>query len=231
MADTAQENRSVRELRVVRMVLGMVQTNCYALYREPADGEKAPAIVIDPPDNGEKIYETLTERGLVIEKIVLTHAHFDHIGGIPGLEESAEKAGEGHIPVLCPADEEPLCRDPELNCSLGMGGHSQVIAPDVWLRECDRIEAGDFFCTVIASPGHTAGGCCYYVEEAGILFSGDTLFEGSVGRTDLPTGSMSVLLRSIREKLFVLPDDTAVLPGHGDSTTIGQEKKYNPFTG
>lgn len=86
-------------------------------------------------------------------------------------------------------------------------------------------------CKVIATPGHTAGGCCYYFEEAGILVSGDTLFAESVGRTDFPTGSMSTLVRSIREKLFVLPDDTRVFPGHGERTTIGHEKEYNPFLG
>ena len=86
-------------------------------------------------------------------------------------------------------------------------------------------------CKVIATPGHTAGGCCYYFEEAGFLLSGDTLFAESVGRTDFPTGSMSTLVRSVRERLFVLPDDTKVYPGHGESTTIGHEKEYNPFLG
>ena len=226
-----KERSRSREIRVAGMVLGAVATNCYALYREPDEGVNAPAILIDPPDSGEMIFDRLADRGLLIEKIVLTHAHFDHIGGIAGLQKSAEKAGQGHIPVLCPKDEEPLCRDPELNCSDGMGSFSLTIAPDVWLSDGDTIVVGGLSLKVIGTPGHTAGGCCYYNEEAGILFSGDTLFEGSVGRTDLPTGSMSQLIRSIREKLFVLPEDTMVLPGHGGQTTIGQEKKYNPFVG
>ena len=99
----------------------------------------------------------------------------------------------------------------------------------MFVQDGDIIEAAGMCCKVIATPGHTAGGCCYYFEEADLLVCGDTLFQESVGRTDLPTGSMGTLVRSIREKLLVLPENTQVYPGHGDSTTIEHEKKYNPF--
>ena len=101
--------------------------------------------------------------------------------------------------------------------------------PDRYLKENEEITIADMTCRLIATPGHTVGSCCYYFEEAGILVAGDTLFQESVGRTDLATGSMSALTRSVKEKLFLLPDETKVYPGHGESTTIGHEKEYNPF--
>lgn len=101
--------------------------------------------------------------------------------------------------------------------------------PDRYLKADEEITIANMTCKLIATPGHTVGSCCYYFEEAGILLAGDTLFQESVGRTDLATGSMSVLTRSVKDKLYVLPDDTRVYPGHGESTTIGHEKEYNPF--
>ena len=105
------------------------------------------------------------------------------------------------------------------------------VSADVYVKDGDEITIAGMDFRVIATPGHTAGGCCYYFKEVGFLLSGDTLFAESVGRTDFPTGSMSELVRSIKEKLFLLPDDTKVYPGHGESTTIGHEKEYNPFCG
>ena len=104
-----------------------------------------------------------------------------------------------------------------------------TIEADEWLTDGQTVETAGISFQVLATPGHTAGGCCYYCKEGGFLFSGDTLFEESVGRTDFPTGSMSSLVRSVKEKLFVLPEDTEVYPGHGDITTIGREKQYNPY--
>jgi glyoxylase-like metal-dependent hydrolase (beta-lactamase superfamily II) len=110
-----------------------------------------------------------------------------------------------------------------------MVGRAYTVVPDEYVREGQVLTFDNMDFKVIATPGHTIGSCCYYVEKAGILISGDTLFQESTGRTDFPTGSMSSIVRSIREKLFILPDETKVYPGHGDSTTITYEKKYNPF--
>lgn len=218
------------EIKVGRMVLGVCQTNCYFLYR---DGEKD-VIVADPADKGKNIYNALEKNGFRVAGILLTHGHFDHIWGLEELKEAANAAAEAEKrePVKVYADEaeKPLLKDAELNLSAGAGRPCTVSA-DVYVRDGQEITIAGMTCRVISTPGHTAGGCCYYFEEAGFLLAGDTLFQESVGRTDFPTGSMGTLVRSVKEKLLVLPEDTKVYPGHGDSTTIGHEKKYNAFLG
>lgn len=216
------------DIRIGRMVLGVCQTNCYFVYRE---GEKD-AIVIDPPDQGEKIYAALKRNGFTVKAVFLTHGHFDHIWGCEGLLAAAKEDGpeaEALKVYACEAEKE-LLTDAHKNVSAGMH-RPYTMEADVYVKDGEEITVAGMTCKLIATPGHTAGGCCYYFEEAGVLVSGDTLFQESVGRTDFPTGSMSTLVRSIKEKLFVLPDDTLVYPGHGDSTTIGYEKQYNPFLG
>ena len=121
-----------------------------------------------------------------------------------------------------------MCTDAYLNLSNDYGMHLKV-TPDGYYKDGEIIKAAGMSCKLIATPGHTSGSCCYYFEEGDILISGDTLFEESVGRTDFPTSSTSELIRSINEKLFELPDDTIVYPGHGEVSTIGHEKMYNPF--
>ncbi len=230
------------KIKIGRMVLGVCQTNCYFVYRE---GEGR-AIVIDPADHGEKIYAAMTQNGFKVEGILLTHGHFDHIWGCEelrraanektadrkeGTDSSLSEASDGRkVKVYACADEKELLSDARKNVS-GQAGRACTLQADVYVKDGERITLADMSCKVIATPGHTAGGCCYYFEEAGILVSGDTLFLESVGRTDFPTGSMGTLVRSIKEKLFVLPDETLVYPGHGDSTTIGHEKQYNAFLG
>lgn len=217
-------------LKIGRMVLGVCQTNCYFIYRE---GEHE-AIVADPADKGANIYNALSKNGFRVAGILLTHGHFDHIWGLDGLRDAVNAAAEadGLEPVKAYAceSERELLKDAHMNVSRQAGRACATYA-DVYVKDGQEITLAGMTCKVIATPGHTAGGCCYYFEEAGILVAGDTLFAESVGRTDFPTGSMSVLVRSIKEKLFVLPDDTRVYPGHGDSTTIGHEKAYNPFCG
>lgn len=216
------------EIKIGRMVIGVCQTNCYFLYRTGAPE----AIVVDPGDHGDKIASALERNGFQVAGILITHGHFDHIWGCKELQEAAnaaaEKSGAQLVKVYALAEERELMLDDHMNVSRQMGRPCTCEA-DVYVKDGEEISIAGMTCKVIATPGHTAGGCCYYFEEAGILLSGDTLFQESVGRTDFPTGSMGTLIRSIKDKLFLLPDETLVYPGHGDSTTIGNEKKYNPF--
>ncbi len=216
------------EIKIGRMVLGVCQTNCYFLYRDGAQE----AIVVDPADKGANIYAALQKNGFRIVGILLTHGHFDHIWGLDALRDAANAASEaeGQDPVkvyACEAERD-LLKSARMNVSEQAGRACSAYA-DVYLKDGEELDLAGMHFKMIATPGHTAGGACYYFEEAGILVSGDTLFLESVGRTDFPTGSMGTLVRSIKEKLFVLPDDTRVYPGHGDSTTIGYEKENNSF--
>lgn len=216
------------EIKIGRMALGAARTNCYFLYRE-GRGE---AVVIDPADKGAELYSALQKNQLETAAILLTHGHFDHIWGLDALREAAGAAARagGREPVQAYAleAERELLKNPGMNVSAEAGRPCSTYA-DVYVKDGDIIRAAGMDIRVVATPGHTAGSCCYYVEEAGILAAGDTLFYESVGRTDFPTGSMGALVRSIEEKLFVLPEETRVYPGHGESTSIGHEKRYNPF--
>lgn len=218
------------EIKIGRMVLSMCQTNCYFLYR---DGEKD-AIVVDPADQGVSIYSALQRNGFRVAGILLTHGHFDHIWGLDALRDATNAAAESDgleaVKAYASEDEREVLKSPHLNVSDQVGRPCSTYA-DVYVKDGQEITIAGITCKAIATPGHTAGGCCYYFEEAGFLVSGDTLFAESVGRTDFPTGSMGTLVRSIKDKLFVLPEETKVYPGHGDATTIGHEKKYNPFCG
>lgn len=206
------------EIKIGRMTIGSYQTNCYFVYSE----ESKRAVVIDPADNGAQIYNALERNGFSVEAILLTHGHFDHIWGSKELREVSGAK------IYALDEEKVLCEDVKNNLS-AMVGRAYTVVPDEYVRDGDVLTFDNMNFKVIATPGHTIGSCCYYVEKAGILISGDTLFQESTGRTDFPTGSMSSIVRSIREKLFILPDETKVYPGHGDSTTIAYEKKYNPF--
>ena len=212
------------DTKVEMFTMGMVATNCYFVFKEDetdADGNRH-CIFFDPADKGRRIYEALLEKKVVVDIILLTHGHFDHISGAKELVAcTGAKLG-------CLSEEQAICKDPFLNLGNNYGMDVSV-TPDMLFKDGDEIVAAGLTCRVIKTPGHTSGGCCYYFEEDGILISGDTLFEESIGRTDFPTGSTSELIRSVKEKLFCLPGDTCVYPGHGEVTTIGHEKMYNPF--
>lgn len=206
------------DIKIGRMTLGVCATNCYFLYRE---GEKE-VVFFDPADRGADIYEALKKKGLSVAAILLTHAHFDHIWGAEKLRQLSGAS------IYALDAEKVLCEDAFVNVS-SQAGRACTINPDEWLADGQKISLAGITLQVIATPGHTIGSCCYYVQEVGYLIAGDTLFSGSVGRTDFPTGSMSKLVRSVKEKLFELPDETKVYPGHGEYTTIGEEKRNNPY--
>lgn len=213
----------MNKLIVGCIVLGRLETNCYFLHRE---GEYD-AIVVDPAQNGDKVFLKLREKGLSVKAVLLTHGHFDHLLGVNEMKELSTVEFDG-LTVYAGAAEAELLADPELNHSARIG-KSYTVKPDVLVKDGDIIEVGSMKCKVIATPGHSIGSTCYYFEEDDVLISGDTLFFESVGRTDFPTGDAGALRMSVEEKLFALKDEVKVYPGHGDFTTIGHEKQYNPY--
>jgi glyoxylase-like metal-dependent hydrolase (beta-lactamase superfamily II) len=165
----------------------------------------------------------LTDDGLSLDGVLLTHGHFDHYEGVPGL--TAKMGGKVYI-----LDEEmDLIKDPAKNGSLGLMGHGTAIEPEFTCHDGDVLELAGMEFKVIHTPGHTKGGCCYYLEDEGVLFAGDTIFMESIGRTDLPTGNMKEILSSVREKILSLPGDTKILPGHGPATDVAYEAANNPY--
>jgi len=208
----------MEELKVGSMVLGSVQTNCFYIYRE---GHKE-VICVDPADKGNKIFELLQKKELEVAGIIFTHGHFDHILGAKELKRLSGAK------LYAYKEEKCVLEDATINYSAQMG-RSYEAEVDEYLEDGATVTFGEMSFTIIATPGHTVGSCCLYFEKDKVLMSGDTLFLESVGRTDLITGSGATLERSIKNKLMILPDDIKVYPGHGDSTTIGHERAYNPY--
>lgn len=206
-------------IKIETVQLGMVRTNCYLVY----DDTTKEAIIIDPADNASLITHMLKEKELVLQAILLTHGHFDHILAVNELKSLYD------VPVMAHEEEKQLLADPSLNLSIGMGGNRCIVVPDRFLKDGEILDLLHTKVKVLHTPGHTSGGVCYLFEQEAFLLSGDTLFEGSVGRTDFPTGSMSVLVRSINEKLMGLDDQVVVYPGHEGQTSIGRERKFNPY--
>lgn len=200
------------------MVVGPVQTNCFFLYRE--DDKRC--IIIDPGEEAERIFQFIEKKGLKPQAILLTHGHFDHIMAAEAVKKKYE------ILIYAAEAEKRTLADPAVNLSVQMRKPVSMEA-DVWLKDGEELELLEQVVRCLMTPGHTEGGMCYYFPSAGLVFSGDTLFQESVGRTDFPTGSMSALIRSIREKLFVLPEAVQVYSGHGPKTSIQNEKMFNPF--
>ncbi|MCQ2520106.1 MAG: MBL fold metallo-hydrolase [Lachnospiraceae bacterium] len=206
------------DIKIGRIPLGMYQTNCYFVYRE----DLREAVIFDPADSGDYIYKALTDKGFSIKAIALTHGHFDHIFGVKKLKAAAE------CKVYALDKEEKLLGDMNLNVSVSVG-RPVVVEPDILLRDNEEFSVAGITFKTLSTPGHTAGSACYYIEEAGYLIAGDTLFSGSIGRSDLPTGNGPELIESIENRIFTLPGETKVYPGHGDTTTVEFEKENNPF--
>jgi hydroxyacylglutathione hydrolase len=205
-------------LQVIQLPLGPVQTNCFIA----ADDETTDAIVIDPGWDARHILSVLNERRWQVRYVLLTHAHFDHIGAVAEIVEATQ------APLAIHSLELPLLRHGGGASLFGLPIRPSP-APDVLLQPGQIIEVGNLRFEVLFVPGHTPGHVAFYEAQSQALFSGDVLFKASIGRTDLPGGDYPTLMLSIREVLLALPDETAVYPGHGPVTTIGAEKRSNPF--
>ncbi len=208
--------------------VGFLQCNCSVV----GDPETHEAIVIDPGDEVERILEIIARHNLKVRLILNTHAHIDHVGGLQKMQQATG------APVLMHSEDLELYRRLPMQATwLGMPAPA-MIEVDGLVREGDAVRWGRYEARILHTPGHTRGSVCLYLpadalpekrEEAGKLFAGDTLFAGSIGRTDLWGGSFDEIMRSIHSKLLALPDETLVYPGHGPATTIGEERELNPF--
>jgi hydroxyacylglutathione hydrolase len=206
------------ELYLLQLPLGPLQTNCY-LVADPATRD---AVVVDPGWDAPAVLDALAQRQWQARAVLLTHAHFDHLGAVAGVV-AATRAPFAIHPL-----ELPLMRQRGGAASFGLDVPA-CPEPDQLLEPGQPFEAGSLRFDVLFVPGHTLGHVALYHAGAGLLLSGDVLFQQGIGRTDLPGGNYQVLMRSIREVLLALPDETTVCPGHGALTTIGEEKRDNPF--
>jgi len=199
--------------------VGPLQCNCSII----GDEQTREAMVIDPGDQIEDILKILKSENLTLKQIVVTHAHIDHVGGAMKL-----KAATG-APILMNQKDEVLLKMLDVQASwIGMKPPGAVRVDEA-VGEGRILQVGSLSSTVIHTPGHTEGSICLYFPEQKTLIAGDTLFAGSIGRTDLPGGSFEKIIRSLHNQLLQLPDETQVVPGHGPMTTIGQERESNPF--
>lgn len=207
------------QMQVEHLTVGPVQTNCYLAINK----ETKEAIIIDPGDDADRISMRLMQLEAKPVAILLTHGHFDHAGAAKAL------AAQYDILVYAHEKEAETLEDSRMNLSGPLAGGATTYHADVFLKDEQELTLAGLHMRVLFTPGHTPGGCCYYFPREDVLFSGDSLFCGSVGRTDFPGGSMRTLVDSVRNKLMSLPENTIVYPGHDIETTIEQERMYNPF--
>jgi glyoxylase-like metal-dependent hydrolase (beta-lactamase superfamily II) len=206
------------DFRIKTYPVGQIGTNCYIIYREAYKK----AVIVDPGAQGTYILARCKELGVIPEAIFLTHGHFDHILAVEDIKREFPE-----IHIYAGEHEKNTLQNPSINLSSGVGESCSLMA-DVYVKDGEMLTVAGISFQVINTPGHTSGSICFLITGEEVLISGDTLFLESLGRTDLPTGDQSQIINSIREKLFTLPGDTLVYPGHGDMTTIGHEKAYNP---
>ncbi len=205
-------------MKIERFVLGSLGTNCFLIINE----DTKELIIVDPAICPDYLLRHVESNGYQPKAILLTHGHFDHVMGIEGWVNKYQ------IPVYLHEEEKEILADPRLNLSY-MFGRKYSYEHVECLRDGQKLETAGFHFQVIHTPGHTKGSCCYFEAAEEVLISGDTLFAKSVGRSDFPTGDGHALVRSIKERLFCLPDTVRVYPGHNELTNIGDEKMYNPF--
>lgn len=206
-------------MKIETLVVGPVETNCY-IVSDPVSRE---AVVIDAGDDVDEILHYIKQEQLQVKYVLNTHGHFDHT---QANDELRQKTG---APLAIHADDVELLLVPEkVSGDLYMPAHG-CKAPELILHNGDTIAFGSYNLRVIYTPGHSRGGCCFYEVDEKVCFTGDTLFKGSIGRTDLYGGNYSVLLKSVRDRLQVLADDTTIYPGHGPESNMAFERKTNPY--
>lgn len=210
-------------LQLYSACLGELETNCY-IIANPVTKE---SVVVDPGGDVEVIRDIITEKGLTLEAVMLTHGHVDHMGA---LEDLREIYGED-LKVLAAAIEQEVLMVADYNLTGWTGKKYTTHANVMFKGKKQEFEILGEKWYYILTPGHTKGSCCFYLPTYNWLFAGDTLFQGSVGRSDLPTGNAEELMHSLNEVLMKLPDETQVFPGHGPATTIGVERATNPYVG
>ena len=204
---------------VETIVVGPFEVNCYLVW----DDQSGAAVIFDPGADEQLIFAAIERFGVTPKAILLTHGHGDHIAAISPVKSRYD------IPLYCGEGEEALLASPSANVSALLGLPIVAPPPDVKLRHEDYVTTGSLRFLVLSTPGHSPAGVCYLLETEGMLFCGDTLFAGSIGRTDLPGGSTETLLTSIRKNILTLPDSVICYPGHGPVTTVGAERRSNPF--
>lgn len=206
-------------IKILHLPLGPLQTNCYVVACTVTNT----AAVIDPAWDGRGIAKQVEKQGWTIAHILLTHTHFDHVGGLAELKDLTG------APVYVHPDAIPLLELAQVSAAAWGFTVETPPPPDIQLQAGDIVEIGELRASVLFTPGHAPGHVCFHLPDHNVLLDGDVLFQGSIGRTDLPGGDYDLLMLNIWEKLMILPDNTRVLSGHGPVTTIGDERRNNPF--